>query len=169
MSIPYVEQTYDHFFSPWENKNQFTNAKIEMLKIQMFRRRPAKDERERLEAFHSFLRDELTKELRQAIKLVQTESASQQAVLGKFWKSFERNCLFTIPKMYKTVKSATKWSIRCWWYWCYPGVCVPYRGMLHSRNTETTYEEKERKVWNQLVGRLRKFHFKSRSAAAESW
>ena len=72
------------FFSPWENKNQFTNEKIEMLKIQMFRRRPAKDERERLEAFHSFLRDELTKELRQAIKLVQTESASQQAALGKF-------------------------------------------------------------------------------------
>ena len=44
-----------------------------MLKIQMFRRRPAQDERERLEALHSFLRDELTKELRQAIKLVQTE------------------------------------------------------------------------------------------------
>ena len=59
-----------------------------MLKIQMFRRRPAQDERERLEAFHSFLRDELTKELRQAIKLVQTESASQQEALGRFFERF---------------------------------------------------------------------------------
>ena len=52
----------------------------------MFRRRGAADERERVEAFHGFLRGELTKELRQAIKLVQTESASQQhqAALGIF-------------------------------------------------------------------------------------
>ena len=56
------------------------------LFIKMFRRRGAADERERVDAFHGFLRGELTKELRQAIKLVQTESASQQqqAVLGIF-------------------------------------------------------------------------------------
>ena len=56
------------------------------LFIKMFRRRGAADERERVDAFHGFLRGELTKELRQAIKLVQTESASQQqqAVLGNF-------------------------------------------------------------------------------------
>ena len=81
------------FFSPWEKpvyEKKFLNFQ-KMLKIQMFRRRPAQDERERLEAFHSFLRDELTKELRQAIKLVQTESASQQEALGMFLREFFGN------------------------------------------------------------------------------
>ena len=49
-----------------------------MLKMFSGRQRAKTGERERLDAFHGFLRAELTKELRQAIKLVQTESATQR-------------------------------------------------------------------------------------------
>ena len=49
-----------------------------MKKLQMFANRRKTGERERIDAFHGFLRTELAKELRQAIKLVQTESAQRQ-------------------------------------------------------------------------------------------
>ena len=89
----------------------------------MFRRRGAADERERVEAFHGFLRGELTKELRQAIKLVQTESASQQhqAVLGIFGfitpiknaQNFIQNFTYTTfyNKIINLFRSSTKWSV----------------------------------------------------------
>ncbi|CAG5098492.1 Oidioi.mRNA.OKI2018_I69.XSR.g15718.t1.cds [Oikopleura dioica] len=46
----------------------------------MFRHRTTSDELARLEAFHSFLRSELTKEVRHAVKAVQKEAASSDGL-----------------------------------------------------------------------------------------
>lgn len=43
--------------------------------FEMFRRRVRKEEADRIEAFQSFLRSELSQELRLAVKLVQKEAA----------------------------------------------------------------------------------------------
>ena len=51
---------------------------FKVFKLQMFRRKPTNDENRRLEDFHSFLRAELCKEVRHAIKIVQKESAELQ-------------------------------------------------------------------------------------------
>ena len=48
----------------------------------MFRRRGNGDEKERLDDFNSFLRSELTQELRQAVKLVQKEATTDAQIMN---------------------------------------------------------------------------------------